>query len=213
MDGRGGRLGLGNSGDKVEIHHSIARSRGGTDEEWNLCSLSPYDHAEQHAIDFVLFDNAPWFDCRMSGWELLPDLLREAVLQKMSNTRQGSCLPQETCQKIAESAKKLHLEPGFKKRHREAVINSYKDGARRQERREVMLKICADKEFLQKRIKTQKTSIASSEKFKLANQALNSANWVDPDHPELGAHHFNTLKKLQKLRGLPNGKENRVRLQ
>lgn len=70
------------SGNKVEVHHIVARSKGGTDEQWNLIALSPYEHAEQHAIDYVLFDNAPMFDCRMPGWPLLPDELRQAVLHK-----------------------------------------------------------------------------------------------------------------------------------
>jgi hypothetical protein len=39
----------------------------------------------------------------------------------------------------------------------------------------------------------------------------NSQLWEDPDHPELGAHHFNVLKKLQRENGLPDKKVNRVK--
>ena len=67
------------SSDKVETHHGVAKSRGGEDEEWNLHPLSEYDHAETHAIDFVLFEIAPDFDFRMKGWRMLPLSLRKAV--------------------------------------------------------------------------------------------------------------------------------------
>ena len=67
------------SSNKVETHHGVAKSRGGVDEDWNLHPLSEYDHAETHAIDFVLFDIAPDFDFRMKGWRMLPLSLRRAV--------------------------------------------------------------------------------------------------------------------------------------
>ena len=68
----------------MQIHHSIARSRGGKDEDWNLHLLSEYDHAETHAIDYVLFEHAPQFDYRLQGWNLLSLDLREAVLLEHS---------------------------------------------------------------------------------------------------------------------------------
>jgi hypothetical protein len=67
------------SSNKIETHHGIARSRGGSDESWNLHSFSEYEHAETHAIDFVLFETAPDFDFRLKGWPLLPLALRKAV--------------------------------------------------------------------------------------------------------------------------------------
>lgn len=69
----------------VEKHHSIARSRGGPDDFWNLEELSEYEHAYKHALDFVLFPEfAPKFDFRMTGWPLLPSDLQEIVLQTTS---------------------------------------------------------------------------------------------------------------------------------
>jgi hypothetical protein len=35
--------------------------------------------------------------------------------------------------------------------------------------------------------------------------------WVDPDHPELGAHNAGNLVQKQRSLGLPHGKENRVK--
>jgi hypothetical protein len=46
------------------------------------------------------------------------------------------------------------------------------------------------------------------------NAALKSAQskWMDLDHPELGAHHFNKLIGLQRRYGFPSSRENRVRV-
>jgi len=44
-------------------------------------------------------------------------------------------------------------------------------------------------------------------------QVTNSTLWEDPLHPELGAHHFNRLKALQRKQGLPSGRENRVKVE
>ena len=64
-------------------HHKIPKSRGGTDDEWNLIELDPCTHAYEHALDFVLFDHAPRFDFRHEAWPLLPEDLKEAVLDRL----------------------------------------------------------------------------------------------------------------------------------
>jgi hypothetical protein len=61
-------------------HHVIATSRGGTDDYTEL--LDPYTHCYEHALDYLLFDNAPRFDFRHEAWALLPQDLREKVLEK-----------------------------------------------------------------------------------------------------------------------------------
>ena len=43
-------------------------------------------------------------------------------------------------------------------------------------------------------------------------KTTNNMLFMDPDHPELGHHHVQTLKKLQRLNGYPDGKINRVKL-
>ncbi len=63
-------------------HHKIPKSRGGSDDEWNLVELDPYTHAYEHALDFVLFEHAPKFDFRHEAWPLLPKDLREAVKKR-----------------------------------------------------------------------------------------------------------------------------------
>jgi hypothetical protein len=39
-----------------------------------------------------------------------------------------------------------------------------------------------------------------------------SQRWVDPDHPELGERSAGVLTRMQKRRGYPHGKENRVKV-
>lgn len=68
----------------MQLHHVIAKSRGGTDEIWNLVEKTDYDHTYDHAVDFVLFEIAPAFDFRLPAWGLLPDDLRQAVLNEKS---------------------------------------------------------------------------------------------------------------------------------
>lgn len=72
------------------LHHKIPQSRGGSDDDWNLIEVSEYEHAYAHALDFVLFENSPNFDCRQPGWKLLPEDLRQAVLAELSNRMRGN---------------------------------------------------------------------------------------------------------------------------
>jgi len=47
---------------------------------------------------------------------------------------------------------------------------------------------------------------------KIGAKTTNSQKWIDPDRPELGEHSAPTLAQMQKRRGYPHGKENRVRV-
>ena len=70
-------------------HHIVPRSKGGPDEEWNFVSLDPYTHAYEHALDFVLFEQSPYFDCRHVGWRLLPFDLQLAVRKEQSKRKKA----------------------------------------------------------------------------------------------------------------------------
>lgn len=74
----------------MAIHHKIPRSRGGPDDDWNLTDLDDYEHAYEHALDFVLFEHAPIFDCRQPGWKLLPEDLKIAVKAELSRRFKGN---------------------------------------------------------------------------------------------------------------------------
>lgn len=75
----------------MAIHHKVPQSRGGSDDEWNLEELSPFDHAYEHALDFVLFPEiSPQFDFRQPGWPLLPEDLQLLVRQETSRRKMGN---------------------------------------------------------------------------------------------------------------------------
>ena len=88
----------------THVHHKIPRSRGGTDDEWNLVEVDPYTHAYEHALDFVLFEHAPRFDFRHEAWGLLPTDLREAVLSKVSQkmSAENPMFREDARQKLSE---------------------------------------------------------------------------------------------------------------
>jgi hypothetical protein len=92
---------------KSHVHHTIPRSRGGTDESWNLVELDPYTHAYEHALDFVLFEHAPHFDFRHQAWPLLPVDLQKAVLNRHSEwlSENNPMYKQEAKDKISAQKK------------------------------------------------------------------------------------------------------------
>ena len=101
-------------------HHKIAKSRGGTNEDWNLVELDPYEHAYEHALDFALFEHSPMFDCRHDAWPLLPEDLREAVRAELSHRMNNRTLSEETRQKMSISHKGKKASAS----HRESISNA-----------------------------------------------------------------------------------------
>lgn len=69
-----------------------------------------------------------------------------------------------------------------------------------------------DPEVEQRRVKAVKEALSKSNPSALGVEALRNLKWEDPDHPELGQHHYNRLSKLQRQHGYPCGKENRVKV-
>lgn len=61
--------------------------------------------------------------------------------------------------------------------------------------------------------KSRTTKENYSKAGKIGSASTNSQIWHDPDHPELGYHSAPTLASMQKRRGYPHGKENRVRVE
>ena len=100
----------------MQKHHIIAKSRGGTDDVWNLIDLSDEAHARQHAIDFVLFPSAPMFHFGMPGWVLLDKELQDAVKAEMKNRDTGlhklhrEKLPDGRSKAGEENVRKMHKE-------------------------------------------------------------------------------------------------------
>ena len=93
----------------IHKHHSIPRSRGGTDECWNLVEVDPYTHAYEHALDFVLFEHSPRFDFRHEAWPLLPEDLQDAVRKEASRRQSNRVISTETRTKMSVSAQSRDL--------------------------------------------------------------------------------------------------------
>jgi hypothetical protein len=109
-------------------HHKIPKSRGGTDDEWNLVEMDPYTHAYEHALDFVLFDNAPMVDFRQQGWPLLPGDLQQAVLEKHRIRMSGDWNPTKKGVSQSTRDKQSELRKGVLKspEHKEKIRQSNK---------------------------------------------------------------------------------------
>jgi hypothetical protein len=108
------------------VHHKIPVSRGGTDDEWNLVELDPYTHAYEHALDFVLFDSAPMVDFRQQGWRMIPQDLREKVLEKHRSRMSGDWNPTATGVSLETRRKQSDIRRGIPKSadHREKIRQS-----------------------------------------------------------------------------------------
>lgn len=109
----------------IHKHHSIPRSRGGADAEWNLVELDPYTHAYDHALDFVLFENAPRFDFRHEAWPLLPEILKEAVLAETSKRMSERQVSEQTRQKTSNAMRGKRF-PGraLTEEHKEKIADA-----------------------------------------------------------------------------------------
>ena len=106
----------------THVHHKIPRSRGGTDDEWNLVEVDPYTHAYEHALDYVLFDHAPQFDFRHEAWPLLPEDLKEAVLAEHKKRFTGKPRPPEVREKISKTKTGIPNSEEAKKKMSEAKL-------------------------------------------------------------------------------------------
>jgi len=102
----------------MPIHHIVPKSRGGSDDVWNLIDLSDEAHARQHAIDFVLFPSAPMFHFGMPGWRLLDPELQAAVKAEMKNRETG--LVKLHREKLPDGRSKAGVEH-TRKRHEEKI--------------------------------------------------------------------------------------------
>jgi hypothetical protein len=141
----------------THVHHKIARSRGGTDDEWNLVEMDPYTHAYEHALDFVLFEHAPQFHFQQPGWKMLPEDLQEAVRNETSIRKKklnsgkghphyGKPRPLSTRLKISEGVKNNHHDgkgeknPFFGKFHSEETKEKMRGRTRSEKTKEKIRK-------------------------------------------------------------------------
>ena len=108
----------------IHKHHIIPKSRGGTDDPWNFIDLEERDHAIKHAIDFVLFESAPWV--HGATIKLLPDDLALAVKAEMSRRM----VIRNTGHKHSEATKKKIGKKSAEKTHSEETKRKISEGVK-----------------------------------------------------------------------------------
>lgn len=108
---------------KIHKHHIIPRSRGGDNSPDNILELDEYQHAYEHALDFVLFEHSPRFDCRHSGWKLLPKDLKLAVRKKLSERMLNQKISEKTREKMSKAKRGII----FSKEHRQKLSESQRN--------------------------------------------------------------------------------------
>jgi hypothetical protein len=63
-----------------------------------------------------------------------------------------------------------------------------------------------------KRLHEEKDDLGRSVSAVKGAKTANAQKWKDPDHPELGEHNSGNLVRMQKNRGYPHNRENRVKV-
>jgi len=102
-------------------------------------------------------------------------------------------------------------------------VQGVKNGARLHEEKDElgrslhMLKLHKEKDELGRsvlamKLHEDKDGLGRSVNAVKGAKTANAKKWKDPQHPELGEHHFHTLRGIQRQNGYPHGKENRVRV-
>jgi len=72
----------------THTHHIVYRSRGGTNDPYNLVEMDFIEHAKLHAEDFL--SGGSWFDFRHEGYPYLDQTLRERLREKASSMQKGN---------------------------------------------------------------------------------------------------------------------------
>ena len=95
----------------MQIHHVIPRCRGGTDDPENLVTLTLYEHAEIHALDFI--SGGIEFDTRNPFWPVL----------KADNPELAEKVLQEKARRMGEKMRKANSGVPKSSEHREKLRN------------------------------------------------------------------------------------------
>jgi len=193
----------------MHVHHRIPVSRGGTNDPSNLYVCSPSFHAWiWHGGMFTLIRDASEV-ARLGG---LAGGHKGGTTTK--ERKVGIFSPNHDRSAVAKVAVKKSIQT-----QRENTLGIF--GLSTEERSRNSKNQWEKEDFQQKMTEVGRklgTKMVEEKRGAFAPQNLgkgakttNSTLWVDPDHPELGAHHFNRLAKLQRENGLPFGKNYRVK--
>lgn len=192
----------------MHVHHRIPVSKGGTNDPSNLFVCSPSFHAwVWHGGVFALIGNASEI-ARLGG---------------LAGGRRGGLTTKERGRGIFASGQQSRGGkmggPKSAKVQRETGIGLFgltceqrSENTKRQwenpEYRDLMSGVMRQ---VGQRVFEERKGVFAPENLGKGARTTNTTLWVDPLHPELGAHHFNRLSRLQREKGLPCGRNNRVK--
>lgn len=186
------------------VHHRIARSDGGTNDPSNLYVCSPSMHK------WGWHNGEEWIEWAVTGGKLGGPIGGKIVKEKgigifspgmqSEGGKTGGPRGVKTQRKT-----KSGLFGLTKEQRSEITKKQWKDPAHREMMQHVG-KRSGRKVF------EEKIGAFAKENLGKGAKVTNSTLWVDPEHPELGAHHFNVIKKLQRQHGYPDTRANRVKL-
>ena len=193
----------------MHVHHRIPVSQGGTNDPTNLYVCSPSFHAwVWHNGLFKLIINSTEV-ARLGG-------LSGGPLGGTTSKNRGVGIFAPGMQSLGGSI------GGPRGVEAQRVAGTGLFGLSAQERSSNTKRQWEDPEYNKlmrkvsfdtgKKMAAMKIGIFADENLGRGARTTNSTLWADPDHPELGAHHFNTLKKIQKRNGHPCERNNRVKV-
>lgn len=193
----------------MHVHHRVPRSKGGTNDASNLYVCSPSFHAHiWHDGLYLIVTNASLV-ARLGG---LSGGKKGGTTTKERKTGIFAPGVQSLAGKIGGSKaaktqkqQKTGLFGLTSAQRSENTLKQWEDQAFR-DRMKTVCKNAGNRTF------SLGLGAFSPENLGKGAKVTNSTKWFDPQHPELGAHHFNKLKKLQREHGFPSGKQNRVKL-
>jgi len=211
------------------VHHRIHVSDGGTNDPSNLYVCSPSMHR------WGWHDGEEWIEWANKGGRLGGS--KGGLKGGRTNAESGHCARIAHLgglsggKKGGTTTKRRKagiFNPGYvnlggvyerTEYHRECCRTSRSA----EERAEVTKKMWEDEDYALKmkevarkngiKMFEEKKGVFDPDNLGKGAKTTNSQKWIDPEHPELGAHHFNVLKKKQREKGYPNSKENRVKLE
>ena len=149
--------------------------------------------------------------------EVHPELSRETL--NRSRLERPEIFAEARKRGGATTASSGYLDIARSKRDQEALRQRTQEMGRRNVETGFLRSICIEGGKAAGRIAAETGQLRAVTTFdsrskggKAGSKNTNSQKWVDPDHPELGEHSAPTLARMQKRRGYPHGKENRVKV-
>jgi hypothetical protein len=193
----------------MHVHHRVPVSRGGTNDPSNLYVCSPSFHAwVWHSGRFALIKDASEVARLggLAGGRKGGTTTKERKVGIFSPNHDRSVVSKVVVKKSIQTQEKNNLGLfGMSTEDRSRNTRRQWEGEEFQRIMEGVGRQLGNKMVEERR------GVFAPENLGKGAKTTNSTLWIDPDHPELGAHHFNKLARLQRELGYPHGKSNRVK--